>query len=212
MSDIRNVISSLGVSLVAALLLLATGDTPAQAVPTEVKPISWDVGGIGASGRTLRLQYTPGSRCGGTFLGAQARVTESASTVTIELVDVVDFPPPSPAPMPCPAVGAAPRPVWVTLTAPLSGRSIKGRIPFPGSTVPVGPPNYPPTDPAQLIRVPRVVGFSLWEARRIIWRSGLNITIRRSRRAVARSHVIGQAPAGSLRPREVVRLHVAVPR
>lgn len=129
----------MGVSLLAALLLLATGGAPAQAAPTEVKPISWDVGGIGASGRTLRLQYTPGSRCGGTFLGARARVTESASTVTIELFDVVDFPPPSPAPMPCPAVGLAPRPVWVTLAAPLAGRSIKGRIPFPGSTVPVGP-------------------------------------------------------------------------
>lgn len=190
----------------APAAVLAGAVPAAQAVPTEVKPLSWDVAGIGASGRTLRLVYTSGGRCGGTFLRTHSRVSEGPTAVTIELFDVVDFPPP------CTAVGIPPRPVYVTLNAPLAGRSIKGRIAFPGSTVPVGPPVHPPADPDFLIRVPRVVGFSVWEARRVIWRSGLNVQIRRSRRSVARTQVVAQAPSGTLRPQETVRLHVAVPR
>lgn len=196
----------------AVVWLLGAGAGPARAVQTEVKPISWDVGGIGVSGRTLRLQYTPGWSCGGTFLGTHTRVTESASAVAIELFDVVDFPPPSLEPRPCPAVGSPPRAAYVTLAEPLAGRAIKGRVPFPGTTVAIGPSRYPPAQPQEFVRVPRVVGLSVWEARRIIWRSGLNIQIRRSRRAVARSYVIGQAPVGPLHPRQVVRLHVAIPR
>ena len=198
-------------SLVAAVMA-AGGASPAQAAPTEVRPFSWDVDGIGASGRTLRLLYAPAGGCGGTFLGTRSRVSESATAVTIELFDVVDVPPPGTPLLPCPAVLPAPRAVYVTLSAPLAGRSIKGRIHPPGSTVPVGPPTYPPGQPDLLIRVPRVVGFSVWEARRIIWRSGLNVALRRSRRSVARTQVIAQAPSGPLRPRETVRLHVAAPR
>jgi len=198
--------------LVAAGLLSGAGGSQAWAAATEVKPMSWDVGGIGASERTLRLQYTPGWSCGGTFLGTQARVSESASAVRIELLDLIDFPPPSPDPTPCPAIVPAPRAAYITLGARLAGRSIKGRIAFPGTTVAIGPPNHPPAQPQALVRVPRVVGFSVWEARRLIWRSGLNVKIRRSKRRVARPHVIGQAPAGPLRAQQVVRLHVAVPR
>lgn len=43
-----------------------------------------------------------------------------------------------------------------------------------------GPPTHPPEQPDDLIRVPRVVGFSVWEARRLIWRNGLNVEIRLS--------------------------------
>jgi len=197
--------------LIAAGLLLGAGGAPAQSAPTEVKPISWDVAGIGASGRTLRLQYSPGWSCG-TFIGARTRVNESPSAVRIELFDLIDFPPPSIEPMPCPAVLLSPRQAYVTLAAPLAGRAIKGRISFPGTTVAIGPPNYPPQQPDALIRVPRVVGFSVREARRMIWRSGLNVRIRRSRRPVARPRVIGQAPSGALKPQRVVRLHVAIPR
>ncbi|HEV2786553.1 MAG TPA: hypothetical protein VGV67_09215 [Solirubrobacteraceae bacterium] len=205
---------SAGVAAAAlvALLLPGAGAGPALAAPAEFKPLRWDVAGIGASGRTLRLTYQSAGGCNGTFLGTQSRVGESATAVTIELFDVIDVPPPDTPRLPCPAVLPAPRPVYVTLSAPLAGRSIKGRIPWPGSTVPIGPPTYPPSQPEALIRVPRVVGFSVWEARRIIWRSGLNVQIRRSRRPVARTQVVAQAPSGPLRPQQVVRLHAAIPR
>ena len=199
-------------SLLAAVLLLSAG-SPAVAIVTEVKPLSWDVAGIGASGRTLRLTYQPAGGCGGVFLGRQSRVIESTGSVLIEPFDLVDFPPlGSDPPLPCPASLPAPRPMYVTLAAPLAGRAIKGRIAFAGTTAPTGPPTHPPEQPDDLIRVPRVVGFSVWEARRLIWRNGLNVEIRLTRRPVARPHVIAQGPAGRLKPRQVVRLHVAIPR
>lgn len=200
-------------SLLAVVLLLSAGSPPALGIVTEVKPPGWDVARIGASGRTLRLTYQSAGGCGGVFLGRQSRVIESASSVFIEPFDLVDFPPPGgDPPLPCPAVLPAPRPMYLMLAAPLAGRAVKGRIAFAGSTVPIGPPTYPPEQPDVLIRVPRVVGFSVWEARRLIWRSGLNVEIRRSRRPVVRSHVIGQGPAGRLKPRRVVRLQIAIPR
>jgi hypothetical protein len=202
-------------SIAAAIVvtvLLGAGGAPAHAAVTEVKPVSWDVLGIGASGRTLRLQYTPGYGCNGTPLGPRTRVTETQDAVVIELFDLLDVPPPEIEPLPCPLIGLLPRPAFVTLAAPLAGRSIKGRIPFPGSTTPIGPPNHPPSAEEVGMRVPRVVGFSVWEARRIIWRSGFNVQIRRSQRSVARTQVVAQGPRGRLLPREVVRLHVAIAR
>lgn len=125
-------------SLLAVVLLLSAGSPPALATVTEVKPLSWDVAGIGGSGRTLRLTYQSAGGCGGVFVGRQSRVTESASSVFIEPFDLVDFPPPGgDPPLPCPALLPAPRPMYVTLAAPLAGRAIKGRIAFPGSTAPV---------------------------------------------------------------------------
>ncbi len=190
MRDVRKSARCIAAALVTAGVLLGGGGSLAQAAPTEIKPIGWGVAGIGASGRTLRLQYLSAGSCGGVFLGTQSRVIETASAVHIELFDLVDFPPPSSdPPLPCPASLPGPRPVYVTLAAPLAGRAIKGRAAFGGTTVPIGPPSYPPEQPEVLVRVPRVVGFSVWEARRVIWRSGLNVGMRLSRRPVARPQV-----------------------
>lgn len=198
-------------SLVATVML-AGGASPARAAPTEFRPYSWDVEGIGSSGRTLRLSYTSIRDCNGTFLGPQSRVVETATSVTIDLFDVVDLPPPGAPLLSCTLALPAPRPAYVTLSAPLAGRSIKGRIHDPTATSPIGPPTSAPDRGEGAIRVPRVVGFSVWEARRIIWRNGLNVQIRRSKRSVARTQVVAQGPSGRLQPLETVRLHVASAR
>lgn len=184
--------------------MLAGGTSPAQAATTEFRANSWDVAGIGASGRTLRLQYTSSRDCNGAFLGPQSRVVETDSAVTIELFDVVDLPPPGAPRLACPLLLPAPGPAYVTLSAPLAGRSIKGRIP--------GLATHFPSDRSAGIRVPRVVGFSIWEARRLIVRSGLKVQIRRSDRPVTRTQVVGQGPSGRLQPQETVRLHVGFAR
>jgi hypothetical protein len=199
------------IATLAAIVMPAGGASPAQAAPTEFRPYSWDVEGIGPSGRTLRLQYVSTRDCNGTFLGPQSRVVESAAAVTIELFDVVDLPPPGAPRLSCPLSLGPPRPAYVTLAAPLAGRAIKGRIADPSATVPVGPPAASPV-PDGAIRVPRVVGFSVWEARRVIWRSGLNVQIRRSKRSVARTQVVAQGPSGRLRPQQTVALRVAFAR
>jgi hypothetical protein len=160
----------------------------------------------------MRVLYTPGWGCGTTPLGPRARVTETEDAVAIELFDLVQLRPPDVEPLPCPAIGLLPRPAYVTRAAPRAGRSVHGRIPFPGGGHAGGPPNNPPEAPGVRMRVPRVAGFSVWEARRILWRSGFNVRIRRSKRSVARTQVVAQSPAGALLPRAVVSLHVATPR
>lgn len=203
----RTVAGLVAASLIVTVMIGA-GGSPAHAAGVEVTPYSWDVAGIGASGRTLRLLYTSKGDCNDTFLATQSRVVENAMAVRIELFEVFETPPPGTPRLACAASLGPPRAAYVTLSVPLAGRSIKGRI--PGLPFAVGPPVQPPDRPGVAIRVPRVVGFSVWEARRIIWRSGLNVQIRRSTRSVARTQVVAQTPAGPLAPRDAVGLHVAV--
>ena len=59
--DARTSVRSIVGLLLAMGSLRVAGSVPVHAVAVEVKPVSWDVAGIGASGRTLRLEYFPGS-------------------------------------------------------------------------------------------------------------------------------------------------------
>lgn len=191
--------------MLVRLVLLAFGlaAAPAGAVITvSEQPVRWDVGAAGPDGRSIDVLYQP--EC---FMQGDPRAVarESADSIVIAVsaTFVVD------TEQACPAVLARPQVLRVPLATPLDGRAIRGRSYPPVSAFPLvvaGPGSE------LLVRIPRLVGLSSWEARRALRQRRLSARVRYSTGSGRRSQVRRQSPAAgvAVRPGSVVRVHVAL--
>jgi len=176
-------------AIVAAASGLSVAVAGGAGALTQVqRPASWDVAEVAPGGRGIDIYYAAGG-CKG---DARGTARETATTVTLTVrqpvteggVCTADF-----------ILGTT----RVRLAAPLAGRAIKGR-PAP-TTLAAEVPR----------RVPRLVGFSPWEARRVLRVRGMAASVRRSAGGSGLARVVAQSPAAgaTLARGATVRLRVA---
>ena len=190
--------------MLARLVLLAFGlaAAPASAVITvSERPVRWDVGAAGPDTRSIDVLYQPECFMQG-VPRAIARESADSIMIAVSATFVVD------SELACPAILERPQVLRVPLTAPLDGRAIRGR-----SYPPVGadPLFVPGPGGELLVRMPRLVGLSSWEARRALRQRKLSARVRYSTGSGRRAQVRRQSPAAGVAVGPV-RVHVALLR
>lgn len=176
---------------------VATGVAAGSAVAfTQTEQAArWDVAEMAAGGRAIDLFYVAGG-CQGE---ARATAAETATSVTLTVRQSVVVPGAGEA---CTAEILM-RSTRVQLAAPLGGRAIKGR-PFPAASA-FGPG-------AGQVAVPRLVGFSPWEAKRALRLRGLAAQVRRSTGGSGIARIAAQAPAAGTKIVKGAIVHLRVAR
>ena len=172
----------------AAAAALAAAAGPGTAAPTSdtatATPAPWALISVSRDQRTLFVRY----ESGGCYYGGHAKVTQTATTVVIEVSQYLD----STAQV-CPAIVGFPL-LAVPLGSPIAGRRLAGnRCPVAPST------GCPPPGPVEVFhnndvlrQVPRLVGLAVADARGALRRQGFAVAVR-GRGPV----VVGQRPAAA---------------
>nr|MBA2349331.1 hypothetical protein [Solirubrobacterales bacterium] len=135
---------------------------PPSAAGAAVRQADWGFGGIGDSQRTVRIIVPGGTGCGASLAPPIVEETDRSVRITARIAfpDVAD-------PRPCPAILIF-APQFVTLEAPLAGRTLLGANPRQVS----GPR-----------RVARVVGLSPGDAITVLRARGIEPKVVRRRKS-----------------------------